>query len=92
MLAGEGAIGPAERRNRLIEASIEAWRGNPPEGRVILAGSTGSLPATRALMEAVTRLPGGAVVLPGLDRGLEPAMRDALDARPPAIRPQPRPR
>ena len=80
VLAGEGAIGPAERRNRLIEASIEAWRRNPPAGRVILAGSTGSLPATRALMAAVARLPGGAVVLPGLDRGLEPAMRDALDA------------
>lgn len=80
MLEEEGATGPAERRNRLIEARIDSWRRMPPDGRVILAGSTGSVPATRALMAAVAGLPGGAVVLPGLDRELEPAIWDALQA------------
>ncbi len=80
VLAAEGAVGPAERRNRLIEARIAAWRAAPPDGKVILAGSTGSVPATRALMAAVAELPDGAVVLPGLDRTLEPAVWDALDA------------
>ncbi len=80
VLAEEGAIGPAGRRDRLIEARIEAWRRNPPAGRVILAGSTGSVPATRALMAAVAGLANGAVVFPGLDRMLDPAIRAALDA------------
>ena len=80
VLEEEGAIGPADRRNRLIEARIASWRRDPPDGRVILAGSTGSVPATRNLMAAVAGLPGGAVVLPGLDREPEPAIWDALDA------------
>ena len=80
ILEEEGAIGPAERRNRLIEARIESWRRDPPEGRTILAGSTGSVPATRDLMAAVAGLPGGAVVLPGLEREPDPAIWDALDA------------
>ena len=79
VLDEEGAIGPAERRNRLIEARIASWRDAPPEERVILAGSTGSVPATRGLMAAVAGLPRGAVVLPGLDREPEPAIWEALD-------------
>ena len=80
VLEEEGAISPADRRNRLIEARIASWRRDPPDGRVILAGSTGSVPATRDLMAAVAGLPGGAVVLPGLDREPDPAILDALDA------------
>ncbi|MEO0937367.1 MAG: PD-(D/E)XK nuclease family protein [Pseudomonadota bacterium] len=50
-----------------IEAVITGWRAEPPEHPVILAGSTGSRGAVLDLMEAVTRLPHGAVVLPGYD-------------------------
>ena len=32
VLHDEGAIGPAERRNRLIESRIESWRRAPPDG------------------------------------------------------------
>jgi len=67
VLADEGRIDPAERRNRLIEARAESWRRSPPETLVIAAGSTGSVPATADLLEAVASLPNGAVVLPGLD-------------------------
>jgi ATP-dependent helicase/nuclease subunit B len=43
---------------------------------VIAAGSTGSIPATAALVAAVAKLPHGAVVLPGLDTDLdEPTWR-----------------
>ena len=38
---------------------------------VIAAGSTGSIPATARLLAVIARLPNGAVVLPGLDRGLD---------------------
>ena len=37
---------------------------------VIAAGSTGSIPATAELIRAISRLPRGTVVLPGLDTGL----------------------
>ena len=40
----------------------------PPSHPVIIAGSTGSVPATARLMSVVSHLPKGAVILPGLDR------------------------
>ena len=38
---------------------------------MIVAGSTGSIPATANLIAAIARLPKGAVVLPGLDTDLD---------------------
>lgn len=70
ILAGEGCIDPAERRNRVLAAQAEAWRAKPPKGRVIAAGSTGSIPATADLLDVIASLPQGAVILPGLDRDL----------------------
>jgi ATP-dependent helicase/nuclease subunit B len=67
ILKAEGCIDPATRRNLLLHAQAEAWRDRPPEHPVIAAGSTGSIPATAALLSVVARLPRGAVVLPGLD-------------------------
>ncbi|HEX3708588.1 MAG TPA: double-strand break repair protein AddB [Pseudolabrys sp.] len=60
---------PAERRDRLIAA--EAARLANSTDPVIAAGSTGSMPATAALLETIARLPHGAVVLPGLDTDLD---------------------
>lgn len=73
ILAAEGAIGGAERRRRLLEAQAALWQREPPARPVIAAGSTGSIPATAALLATVARLPRGEVVLPGLDREAEPA-------------------
>ena len=82
-LAEEGAIGPAERRNRLLEAQGAAWQAAPPDGWVLAAGSTGSIPATADLLAVVARLDRGAVVLPGLDRTLpEPAWKDLPQSHP----------
>ena len=72
ILAAEGAIGGAERRRRLLEAQTALWEREPPTRPVIAAGSTGSIPATAALLATVARLPRGEVVLPGLDREAEP--------------------
>ena len=47
---------------------------------MLVAGSTGSRGATRAFMAAVARLPQGALVLPGFDAGLPPAVWDRLGA------------
>ena len=38
---------------------------------MIVAGVTGSIPATATLMRAVAGLPQGAIVLPGLDLDLD---------------------
>ena len=48
----------------------------PPPGRIVAAGSTGSIPATRELLRTIAGLPRGTVVLPGLDQDLdEPSWR-----------------
>ena len=72
VLAEEGAIGPAERRRRLLEAQAAVWRRDRPQRPIVAAGSTGSIPATAALLATVARLPAGQVVLPPLDRDADP--------------------
>ena len=70
-LASNGLISPADRRNRLILAEAQRLAANPPDFPVIVAGVTGSVPATAQLMRAVAGLPNGAIVLPGLDTDLD---------------------
>ena len=79
ILESEGAIDPADRRNRAITALARHWRDHPPSDSVYAAGSTGSIPATAELLDVVARLPRGAVVLPGLDGDLDAETWAALD-------------
>jgi ATP-dependent helicase/nuclease subunit B len=72
LLSERGAVEPAARRDRLIAAEA-ARLANAQAGPVIAAGSTGSMPATAALLATIARLPNGAVVLPGLDTWLDEA-------------------
>ncbi|MBV8940090.1 MAG: double-strand break repair protein AddB [Alphaproteobacteria bacterium] len=67
LLEREGYMNPVARRNALLRALAAQWERSPPAYGVIAAGSTGSLPATAALLKAVASLPGGRVILPGLD-------------------------
>ncbi|PWL19526.1 double-strand break repair protein AddB [Falsochrobactrum shanghaiense] len=62
---------PAAHRNQLILGEVARLRDNPPQGPVIAAGSTGSIPAAAELISTIARLPNGTVVLPGLDRDLD---------------------
>jgi ATP-dependent helicase/nuclease subunit B len=78
ILAERGLIDPGEHRNLRILAEAARLSANPPPGPVIVAGSTGTIPATAELISAVARLPLGAVVLPGIDRTMDDASRDAL--------------
>jgi ATP-dependent helicase/nuclease subunit B len=68
ILAAEGALDPAVRRNRLLEHQAAAWRRSPPDDPVIAAGLTGGIPAMTELLSVVAMLDHGAVILPGLDR------------------------
>ena len=77
-LQARGLVDPATRRIAVLRRRIAAWQAAPPPGVVIAAGSTGSIPATADLLGAVARLPRGALVLPGLDHGLDDGAWDAV--------------
>lgn len=79
LLAQHGQIDAIDRRTRAIRAQAERWRTAPPQTPVIAAGSTGSQPATRALLTAVASLPLGSVVLPGLDREMDEESWSSLE-------------
>ena len=65
-----GAVDVSERRVRLLRRLAEAWTERPPPGVLVAAGSTGTAPATAALLKIIAQAPQGCVVLPGLDEGL----------------------
>ncbi len=66
-----GRIGPQQRRSAILRREAARLSTSPPDAPFIAAGSTGTIPATRALLAAIARLPNGAVVLPGLDLRLD---------------------
>ncbi|WP_421855760.1 double-strand break repair protein AddB [Oricola sp.] len=78
ILAERGVLDPGDHRNRRILAEAERLKRNPPSGPVVVAGSTGTIPATAELIRTIARLPTGAVVLPGFDTGMDEPSRDAL--------------
>jgi ATP-dependent helicase/nuclease subunit B len=71
ILAERQASDPAQRRNALLEAEARRLTREQPEHPIIVAGSTGSVPATANLMGVIARLTKGAIVLPGLDTDLD---------------------
>ena len=71
ILAERQASDPALRRSTLIHAEARRLLQERPAAPIIAAGSTGSMPATAALLNAIARLPNGAVILPGLDTDLD---------------------
>ena len=71
ILSATGKLSPAGRRNQLLALQAAQWTLKPPAGPVIVAGVTGSIPATAKLMQVVAGLPMGAVVLAGLDQSLD---------------------
>jgi ATP-dependent helicase/nuclease subunit B len=73
ILSERQASDPSRRQNALIRAEAERLKRDRPERPVIAAGSTGSIPATAELLEAIAGLPNGAVILPGLDTHLDNA-------------------
>ncbi len=78
--SADGARPDAEARHRLaVERLAAQWQARPPGHPVIVAGSTGSRGTTQILMQAVARLPQGALVLPGYDTDMPDAVWEALD-------------
>ncbi len=82
-LEARGMIGPAARRNLLLNAEAARLSAALPEAPYIAAGSTGSIPATANLLKAISHLPNGAIVLPGLDMALDEESWQQLDPQHP---------
>ena len=82
LLEKEKRSDPAARRNQALARLCQRLKDNPPPGMVIAAGSTGSVPATAALLKTIANLPNGAVILPGLDRHLDEKSWAGLDDDP----------
>lgn len=77
---GSSAPPDTEARQRAaVEKLILQWQHSPPTHPLVIAGSTGSRGTTRLLMEAVARLPQGALILPGFDRDLPTPIWSELD-------------
>jgi ATP-dependent helicase/nuclease subunit B len=76
-LKDRALISGADRRNRLIMGEARRLASHPPSGPVIVAGVTGSIPATAELMRVVATLDQGAIVLPGLDPGSSTGLDEA---------------
>ena len=72
MLAERGRLDPVDRHGRLMRAYAERLSREGSRHPIIAVGSTGSIAATAELIASIARLSNGAVVLPGLDRGLDP--------------------
>ena len=73
-----GLTSDVELRNALIRGEAERLAQHPPKSPYIIAGVTGSIPATVALMRSVLALPTGAIVLPALDLDSDDESWDAI--------------
>lgn len=74
-----GTIDPAQKRSALLNTLADIWQKKPPQNPIIIAGSTGSLPAVAHLMRVVAEMPQGHVILPGLDTRMEVSEWNQLD-------------
>ena len=78
-LAEQGLMNPAARMVALLDAQAAPGTAAPPAEPVLVAGTTGGIPAVARLLRVVADLPNGAVVLPGLDTAMSEHAWAALD-------------
>jgi len=74
-----GTSGPEARQRQAVENLSTLWAQSPPDHPVLIAGSTGSRGTTAHLMDAVLKLPQGALILPGFDFNLDPTSWSELE-------------
>ncbi len=82
-LMSENLMGAREQRSRLIRLEAKRLTENPPAGPIIAAGSTGTIPATRELLKAISTLENGAVILPAVDQDMDAKSWEAVSPQHP---------
>jgi len=70
VLEEHGVMEPYARHHQLVDVILSRWETKPPRHPILAAGSTGTMPATARLLQAIATLPEGEVILPGLDTTL----------------------
>ncbi|MET1413248.1 double-strand break repair protein AddB [Roseibium sp. HPY-6] len=70
-LVESGRMDPKARRSALIRREAQRLSNAAPRDPVIVAGVTGSVPATSELLKVVAGLERGVIVLPGVDQHLD---------------------
>ncbi len=79
ILDESGMIDPVQRRNLLLGGLSEYLTDFPSKDPIIAAGTTGSIPATARLLDTISLMPCGRVILPGLDCDLDTESWEKLD-------------
>ncbi len=69
--AEKGLQDSAQRRHLILKREALRLQTMRPDMPMIVAGSTGSMPATAELIRAIAHLPRGCVVLPGFDAQMD---------------------
>lgn len=59
------------RRNKLLLAQAKMWQENPPNKRIVVAGTTATFPAMKELVKVILGLEQGELIVAGLDKNLE---------------------
>ncbi len=71
-------LGPAARRNLLLDQLTQRFREAPPAGLVVAAGISTAAPAIARLLKQIALLPDAMVVLPSIDLDMDDAAWDEL--------------
>lgn len=79
ILQERGLLDPSLRRNLLLAAQCEQWKKNPPDKRIVTAGTTATFAAMKELVKTVLSLPQGEVILSGLDKYLDDDDWEVID-------------
>ncbi|HUX80005.1 MAG TPA: PD-(D/E)XK nuclease family protein [Alphaproteobacteria bacterium] len=76
----KGFVEPYTRHRQMVDSLLSRWQATPPQHPIIAAGSTGTMPATARLLQAIAKLPQGMVILPGLDTRLSTEETETLSS------------
>lgn len=79
-LQAAGMLDAAARRNRLFDHAARKWSAAAPDTPIVAAGVTSAAPALARLLDVVSRLPRGVVILPDLDLSMPDSVWDELGA------------
>jgi|GEM_PF-2445929 len=79
ILGKENLIEPMAKRNLLLNRLAKYYTNNPPQNPVIIAGSTGTIPATSNLIKVIAKANNGYIITYGVDFDIDDAKYSQLE-------------